>query len=131
MLARGKQSLLVVMALFELLWYDLRRWIWGARANIRCAGRPEASAAAISTTCAKIRTAVQTAVALYPRRVQCLQYAVSAARLLRRCGFRAEFVVGYCLRPLRCHAWVEVDGRPFHRGEAYHDMMIVLYRAQP
>jgi len=47
----------------------------------------------------------------YPTQVLCLQRSAATVCFLRRYGVPARMVTGVQERPLRAHAWVEVDGR--------------------
>lgn len=60
---------------------------------------------------ARACSAVDKACAFYWKPVLCLQRSAAAACLLRSQGVRAELVIGTQPLPLRCHAWVEVDGQ--------------------
>jgi len=54
--------------------------------------------------------AVDVAAVLYFKEVRCLQRSAATVLLLRRCGARAELVIGVQPWPLRAHAWVEIEG---------------------
>lgn len=120
---------LVVQALAELVRYDILNRCGGMRTTMRREALNAAATPPETTLADRIGQAMETAIAFYPRTVPCLHSSVAAARLYRRHGFHAEVAVGYLCRPLRCHAWVELDGQPVNRLEAYRDMMAVLYRA--
>jgi len=59
---------------------------------------------------ALVRVAVRDACVFYVKPVACLQRSAVVTRMLRRRGVGAQLVVGYGAMPVRCHAWVEVDG---------------------
>jgi hypothetical protein len=72
--------------------------------------------------------AVEEACVWYVKRVPCLQRSAVAARLLRRCGVRAELVIGFRPLPFESHAWVEVDGRVVNDRQQYRTAFTVIDR---
>lgn len=66
----------------------------------------------------RICQAVDSACALYPKRVLCLQRSAVTTCLLRSSGVPAKMVVGARNLPFKAHAWTEVGGRPVNeRGD--------------
>lgn len=72
--------------------------------------------------------AVEEACVWYVKRVPCLQRSAVATRLLRRCGVRAELVIGFRPLPFESHAWVEVDGRVVNDRQQYRTAFTVIDR---
>lgn len=56
----------------------------------------------------RVLGAFRTAVALYPKRILCLQRSAALVILLRENGFPANLVIGVSSVPFRAHAWVEL-----------------------
>jgi hypothetical protein len=65
----------------------------------------EGSALSVSELC----RAVDLACVFYFKEVLCLQRSAVTTVLLRRHGREAEMVIGAQVRPLKSHAWVEID----------------------
>ena len=72
--------------------------------------------------------AVDEACVWYVKRAACLQRSFVATRLLRRCGFAAEMVIGCRPLPFESHAWVEIDGRVVNDLPQYQRAFTVLDR---
>ena len=113
----------------ELFRYEIAHKVGGFRAlhesvrNTSVAPRsPEPEI--VSRVC----EAVSFAACFYWKPVLCMQRAVVITRLLRRCGVKAEMVIGYRPSPFFSHAWVEVDGRVVNDSPAYRERLLVLER---
>ncbi|HET7695958.1 MAG TPA: lasso peptide biosynthesis B2 protein [Vicinamibacterales bacterium] len=118
---------LVSRAWIELARFDLRRPAGFAR---QCAllGRTSVSAPPSLVTAEDVVWAVDEACVWYVKRAACLQRSFVAARLLRRCGFAAEMVIGCRPLPFESHAWVEIDGRVVNDLPQYRRAFTVLNR---
>lgn len=86
----------------------------------KLAGGPEV----IEKACA----AVDMASIWYWKEVLCLQRSAAAACLLRRCGVRAEMLIGAQRIPFKAHAWVEVEGRVVNDRPYVREIYAVLDR---
>jgi hypothetical protein len=122
------QAMLVVRAAWELAAYDVTTVLFGFRGIERrvqrvacrdCGNKPET----------EVCEALRWAASLYWKPVQCLQWAVVTALLLRRyCTQQAEIVIGYRPAPFFSHAWVEIKGRVLNDSPAYQKQLHVLTR---
>ncbi len=74
--------------------------------------------------------AIDLASALYPFHVHCLQRSAATTVLLRRCGWKAELVIGAQILPFKSHAWVEVDGQVINDKPYMHEIYRVLERCK-
>ncbi|WP_128915761.1 lasso peptide biosynthesis B2 protein [Granulicella sibirica] len=72
--------------------------------------------------------AMDYACVLYFKQVLCLQRSSATTLLLRRHGWRAEMVIGAQIRPLRSHAWVEINGTVVNDRPYMLDIYQVLER---
>lgn len=72
--------------------------------NRKRTARPSKSAAP-----GRIVNVFRIAVALYPKRVLCLQRSAALVLLLRDNGFPANLVIGASSLPFGAHAWVELS----------------------
>ena len=118
---------MIALAFYELARYEVLYRCGGLRFVLRTMGQPRESGSDCSAG-TDIHRALETAICFYPKKIQCLQHSVVKTRLMRRYGLRAEAVIGYCRRPLQCHAWVEVAGKSSNPLEGYQSMMVVLHR---
>jgi hypothetical protein len=80
--------------------------------------------AAIDSVC----SAVDMACIWYWKEVHCLQRSAATACLLREHGVSAQMVIGSQHRPLKAHAWVEVEGRVVNDKPYMAEMYSVLDR---
>jgi hypothetical protein len=122
------RAVLVARAAWELAAYDVTTVLFGFRGIERrmqrdgsglCGNEPET----------EVCDALRWAASLYWKPVQCLQWAVVTARLLRRyCTKQAEVVIGYRPTPFFSHAWVEINGRVINDSPAYQKRLQVLAR---
>lgn len=104
------RCLILIAALSELLWLDLRssRGFHALRASVATL-RPR-SGPVIHGALLITRLAVRDACMLYMRPMSCLLRSAVVTRMLRRQGFNVSLVIGYQSVPLQFHAWVELDG---------------------
>lgn len=130
MTQRVQYILLVVRALWELARYDATNALRGfgyiqrqlkRQSPVTKVADPEMRQA--------VCNAILLATCFYCKPVLCLQRAVCAVRLLRKCGIAAKLVIGYRPAPFFSHAWVEVDGRVVNGSAAYQSRMRVLCTA--
>ena len=119
-----RNSALVSQALWELLCYDARLRVGGfalVRRSLRQpARRPQADGA---TGEAEVCRAIEWAVSLYWKPVQCLQRSVVTVRILRKRSLDAKVVVGCRPEPFFSHAWVEVGGRVVYGSPRFRAML--------
>jgi hypothetical protein len=107
--------LLILRVLIEFGRYDIVMRLRGFRAvheSLRRTSR-RAGFRTQRVDCEMIAAAADTARLFYPHTVRCLQCAAVTARLMRRYGFAARFVIGYLPAPFLSHAWVEVNHSVF------------------
>ncbi len=64
----------------------------------------------------------------YWREVLCLQRSAATTCLLKKCGVRAELIIGAQQVPFRSHAWVEVDGNVVNDKPYVAEVFLVLDR---
>ena len=120
-------AVLVIRALWELLYFDLINTLLGFRHVYRKVERQRAVWRPVDPAMeAVICDAVALAACFYWKRVYCLQRSAVAVRLLRRSGIHASLVIGYRPSPFFSHAWVEVGGRVVNDSPAYKERMHVL-----
>jgi hypothetical protein len=72
--------------------------------------------------------AMDLACVFYFKRVQCLQRSAATTVLLRRHGWKAEFVIGAQLLPFMSHAWVEIEDRVVNDKPYIPEIFQVLER---
>jgi hypothetical protein len=121
--------LLALRVVGELFRYDIAHKAGGFRALHESVRRTSVALrspepGSISRVC----EAVSFVACFYWKPVLCMQRAVVITRLLRRCGVKAEMVIGYRPSPFFSHAWVEVDGRVVNDSPAYRERLLVLER---
>lgn len=86
--------------------------------------KPEPSPETVERVCA----AVDMACIWYWKKVLCLQRSAATACLLKRCGAKAEMVIGTQQVPFKAHAWVEVNGQVVNDKSYTPEMYQVLDR---
>jgi hypothetical protein len=122
------------------LWAEMRRYAGGLPAALE-APLPQAVAAQTPATAdlglppAAVRDLAD-AVALFDRRSPlglCLRRSMLRYHFLRRVGvplvlnFGAQFKGGQADREITGHAWVTLDGRPYHEdGENYQGFTVMM-----
>ena len=120
----------IAWALYELLRHDLVAVFAGFqgihRRLLRTGIRRSPAAPAVQVA---ICRAMDGAVAVYPKRVMCLQRSMVTVSLLRKSGVGASLVVGYRPAPFFSHAWVEVGDRVVDDQPAYRQRLKILFRA--
>jgi hypothetical protein len=104
-----RQTVLVVGALIELLRFDAHRKFRNLCETVSTL--PNEGAHYEPDNVAAVLTAISRAELLYPKKVLCLQHAVTTVRMLRQRRIPARVVMGYRPAPLYFHAWVELDGQ--------------------
>jgi len=119
--------LLTMRALYELLRYEVLNRVFGFKRmqGELAAQRPGKRVCSPKET-KRIVDAVSLACCFYFKPVLCLQRSTVAARLLKKAGADARFVIGYRSAPFLSHAWVEVDGRVVNDSQAYKERLKVL-----
>ena len=121
--------MLRLRALWDLLRYDMVATVSGFRGVRRGLPKPDPNSPPHDGLDLVISQAVDWAAALYWKRVLCLQRSITATRLLRAYGVKAELVIGCRLAPFAGHAWVEVEGRVLNGPAAYPQHLQILDRA--
>lgn len=117
------------LAWLGLIAFDVALLAGFARVHERVRGtRLNAAPAANPASVDDIVWAVDEACVWYVKRAACLQRSAVATWLLRRCGLRAELVIGYRPIPFESHAWVEVDGHVVNDRPQYQKLFTVLER---
>ena len=74
----------------------------------------------------QICSAVDMACIWYWKEVLCLQRSAATACLLKKCGVRAEMVIGAQQMPFKAHAWIEVNGRVVNDKPYVREMYAVV-----
>ena len=114
-------------ALWELARYDLVNITLGfKRVHQQLASQRPSSRAGLSSGEKLVVDAVALACCFYYKPVLCLQRSAVAARLLKKAGIDARFVIGYRPAPFLSHAWVEVNGRVVNDSPVYKERLKVL-----
>lgn len=122
-------SFLVLMAYLHLIRFDiyLVRGDFAAlyqRVRNCRVSQKEPPADAIGRIC----SAVDVACIWYWKQALCLQRSAATACLLKRCGIKAQMVLGAHHMPFKAHAWVEVDGRVVNDRPYTSEIYAVLDR---
>jgi len=121
------RSVLVGNAIFELLRYEFCMRCGGFRRIERQMRKPARRAMLRGLVPEKeVMRAMDLALTLYWKRVQCLQRSVAAALLLRKYGFPAKLIIGCRTEPFLSHAWVEVGDRAVNDSPVYRHTLPVL-----
>ena len=122
-------SFLVLEAYLQLIHLDLylaRGSFEALYGKIR--NYPVRQEAASTGVVERVCAAVDMACIWYWKEALCLQRSAATACLLRKCGVRAELVIGAQRMPFKAHAWVEVNGRVVNDKPYAPEIYAVLER---
>jgi hypothetical protein len=86
--------------------------------------RPTERKPSIESVC----RAIDLACVFYVKPVLCLQRSAATTVLLRRCGWKAEMVIGAQMLPFKSHAWSEVDRKVVNDKPYMQEIYCVLER---
>ena len=112
---------------FELLRYDLLMTVSGFQGVYRRLLRQQIRTGSAGTAVeTEIAGAVNRALSLYPKQVQCLQRSFVTAQILMRSGVEASVAIGYRSVPFFGYAWVEVDNKVFNDHPSHRSLTILL-----
>jgi len=122
-------SFLVLKAYLKLIHFDL----YLARRNFaalydKVRNYPVGTRTPAPGAIEEICSAVAMACIWYWKEALCLQRSAATACLLKKCGVRAQMVIGAQQMPFKAHAWVEVDGRVVNDKPYTPEMYAVLDR---
>jgi hypothetical protein len=122
-----RRVLLIIRVLYELLLYDVTMATAGFRGVCKlltrdCVSTGPANPALTAALC----DAINLAMSLHFRRVQCLQRSAVTVHILWKYGIPGRLVIGYRPSPFMSHAWVEVNDRVVNDSPAYAARLQVL-----
>lgn len=122
-------SFLILIAYLHLIDFDfylVRGDFAGLYQRVR--NCPVAKKAPPADAIKRICSAVDVACIWYWKQALCLQRSAATSCLLKRCGIRAQMVIGAQHMPFKAHAWVEVDGRVVNDRPYTSEIYAVLDR---